>query len=246
MWFSAMTRQDDIFEGRPLMRWRDPVATVDEVREIARRQGTGLRQDQIEEIVGRFLDRLRDPAGLASLKRELENRYQELYRTSSIACFFRDPFGVRKWTDYAGRGTGFALVFDMTIPWVFEGAIDMEPTQWAPFPVNYVPRDRRPIIELKIAPAEPRASFEDLERALLTKSDEWRDQQEERFVRVGIPASHVFFPPESLVGVILGHAMDEETQARFAALARVRKTPIEVYRSALSEQHFTLDFQRVF
>jgi hypothetical protein len=156
-------------------------------------------------------------------------RYSRLFRASSILSLFRDPSVQRNWSDYASQGAGYGAVFDFREPWPVESALGLEMLA-VPFPVNYVPADDPPAIRIAVAPMDPDEGFKDIEAALLTKSDEWSMQNEERLFRIGIGEGHVHFPHASLRAMLIGYASSGETQARIIGLCQGRPVPIPVFR----------------
>jgi hypothetical protein len=156
-------------------------------------------------------------------------RYSRLFRESSILSLFRDPSVQRNWNDYATQGTGFGAVFDFREPWPLESAHGLNMLA-VPFPVNYVPADEPPTIRIEVAPVNGDEGFDDIETALLTKSDEWATQQEERLLRVGIGPGHVDFPAASLRAMLVGYASSQETQDHILELSQRRPDPIPVFR----------------
>jgi hypothetical protein len=245
MWFSSIGRQDDIFEGRPLFGWREAPPTLEELKEVVRRQSPDLSVQDTEAIAYDFFHKTQDPVLYEAAKRNFERRFRDIYQASSIACFFTDPFGVRNWLNYADRGRGYGLLFDLSIQWRFEAAEGMGQSDWVPIEVDYVARDARPKIELAFGPSDPLNAFSDIQGALLTKSDEWRDQKEERFVRVGIPNGYVLFPPESLKGLLLGHDIESTNREKLIELVRERPMPIAVFETRVSDQHLAIELRPV-
>ena len=243
MWFSDISNQDDIFEGQPRFRWRTQVDLLGDLTRLATRQAHVSDGAVATQIAEDYFRRLQDPVELAGAQRAMQERYAGIYRSSSIACFFRNPFEPRHWHAYADRGRGYGLIFDFTRPWRFEGFHGFGPAEAVPFELDYVPPMQRPIIELAFAPSEP--SFDDIRRALLTKSDAWREQREERLIRVGVPPGHVAFPPESLKAVVLGHQILPDRRDHLVHLAARRDIPIAIYQARPSAEHLALELVEV-
>src|SRR5690606_989090 len=147
----------------------------------------------------------------------------------SILSLFRDPTIQRNWSDYATQGAGFGAVFDFREPWPLESAQGLNILA-VPFPVDYVPADEPPIIQIRVHPVHKDEGFDDIKVALLTKSDEWRSQREERLFRIGIGQGHVEFPAESLRAMLVGYAALKETEELIVDLCRTRHVPIPVFR----------------
>lgn len=211
LWFSGVEYQDDIFEGRPLFSWADPAWTRKSVRALVMSRDRGFRPWEREQVVNRMIARLESPDALAKMKSQIESGLSETYIRSSIASFFRDASVQRNWSDYASRGQGFGVAFDFSVPWHYESAVGLGVTPMVPFPVAYVDPMERPRIELSFRGVDRAAGFEDVEKGLLMKSNEWAGQAEERLFRIGIPAGSVEFPRDSLAGVALGYAASDAT-----------------------------------
>lgn len=230
VWFSNVRSQDDIFEGRPLFAWTADLPSDHELTLMSRRQMPGANAADIQRVAQHIRSRIRDPIIREEVIRGVEREHTELYERSSILSFFKDATLQRYWAQYANNGRGYALAFDFSIPWRFESAPGMGVQDWAPFPVRYVFRTNRPTITLSLCRTTPQAAFSQLEQALLTKSEEWLEQQEERLIRLGIPAGHVSFPAPSLVALIVGYNTSDEDLAALRALVGQRATELPIFR----------------
>lgn len=245
LWFSSITDQDDIYEGRPLFRWREQPVELEAVRELSRRHLPWQPDHVVEAHVELVMARMGNPRIAQLTRNEYQAALTELYGSSSIACFFRDPVRQGHWASYADRGRGYGLVFDFSHPWNMVTARDMEPIEAVPFPVTYVPLLQRPVIELSFEPTDPGSAFEDLKAALLSKSDEWFHQQEERIFRAGIPAGHVIFPPDSLRALILGYAMNAEDRESVLAAVAARRSPLALFEVVPGAEDYRLELRAV-
>jgi hypothetical protein len=244
IWFSSIRNQDDGFEGDPKVEWRGGFPSEDQVLGLARR----MLQDEEEarQQAHRILDRLANPVVFEQMKVDLKARIKDLYAESSITSFFRDPLRAGFWDQYSDRGKGYGLIFNMATPWHFIAMLDTSPNKWVPFEVAYVPPLDRPSIPVDATRVTPEAGFDDIKTALLTKSDEWAAQREERFIRVGIPNGLVDFPPDSLRAVVLGHDISGEDKKTILKLAAKRSNRISVFSSVRSPQYYALDLRRIF
>ncbi len=243
LWFSSVKSQDDWFEGRPRFAWPQEAVTYQQILELARRHCRSQVAAQRE--ADRIFAEIQDPRVLAERKAKLQAEHENLYAESSIASFFRNPLIAGHWAQYASRGQGYGLVFNLALPWTFVGARGEPPSRWAPFPVSYVAPTQRPCLHLQIGPSNPTAAFEELRGALLTKSSEWSNQREARFIRVGVPAGLVTFPPTSLRALVLGYDMDEVDKRTMLDLTAQRPEKLEIYQSRHSQEHYALELERI-
>ena len=99
------------------------------------------------------------------------------------------------WSHYADSHSGVCLIFDWN-----------EPFFAAAQPVAYA--QRRPIINPVFD-----SNDEMLSHALLTKSAQWSYEPEWRIVHYRHGAGSYEFPPEALLGVILGPQISKENRA---------------------------------
>jgi len=246
IYFTPASAQDDIYEGRPRFRWRATPTSHEEVVELVRRNAPQLARPERRRQVAQMLKKVRDSNQYEAMKHSFVERYASVYRDSSIVSFFKDPARQSFWaTGYADQGHGYGLVFDFgAVPWPLRVGTDLQIVA-VPFPVVYI-RPPRPEIELAFAPADPEASFRDIEAALLTKSDEWRWQGEERLIRLGIPADHARFPAQSLRALILGYRLDPDERTLLRRLAKERAIELPVFQAFANEEGgFALHLRRI-
>jgi hypothetical protein len=241
IWFSDLARQDDIFEGRPLFRWEESNVTREELLAMSRRQDPSLPRDAREHLVDYMFARYSDPTERAIMKGWVEVDTEALYANSSVCCFFRNPCEPRFWSEYADRHRGYSLIFDFSIPWRMQCFRDHQAIQIAPMPVRYVDGFHRPVVTLTLSVRSGEEGFRELEKALLSKSEQWSDQREYRIVRVGMEAGHVEFPPGSLVGLALGHRMEQIHKDRLYALRAERKLSLPFYESPPSRTLYGME-----
>lgn len=244
IWFSSVQEQDDRFEGRPLFEWDCTPPDPKRILELSRKKTASEAEAKRE--TRRILGLLADPITQEWVKYDIEQALSRLFSESSIVSFFRSPFIQNDWYRYSDQGRGYGLVFDLSIPWIFQGAEGFPSKPWVPFRVEYVPNIRRPCIQLRLGPADPRESFDDVTKALLTKSADWSAQREERFIRVGVPAGHVRFPPESLRAIVFGDRINDTNRQHILSLARTRSTPLPVFETRESRKHFSMDLVPIY
>lgn len=242
IWFSDVRALDDAYEGRPQFVWADALPTRVDLLDLSFRQASHVPLfDRLVMVDGMLRDIL-DPNISPIIMAQMENETRNIYDRSSICCFNRNPRSQRFWGQYANNGTGYALLFDFRYPWLMQSFMEAPPIAMVPFPVTYVEGMDRPRLELSLARSE-RRGFEDIEIALLSKSSEWRDQAEERIIRVGIPGGYVRFNPISLSAVILGYHSEQfaERRSRLIRVCQEREIPIYLARLTLGSYELRLD-----
>lgn len=229
IWFGSVASQDDIFEGAPHFVADPNSLDLETITRLVARNMVGASSSDVDAFASRMFADLSDPAIFAERIGLMIERYGQLFRGSSILSLFRSPTVQRNWSDYASRGAGYGAVFDFRVPWPLEGAKGII-VPAVPFPVEYVPADDPPVIRVRAAPVYGGEGFEDIKVAMLTKSDEWESQGEERLFRVGVGPGHVEFPAASLRAMLVGYAMTEEAEKHMLELCRSRSVPIPVFR----------------
>lgn len=242
LWFSSVMDQDDRFEGHPRVQWSQAAPTYEQILGYCRRNhrpAIGANRE-----ANRIWKNLSNPETAKAVREQITDRIAKLFGDSSIASFLSRPFNPRNWWDYADRDRGWGVVFDLTLPWRFEGHAG-EWGRWPPFDVQYVSAVSRPSIELDYSIWSDREGFEAIQAALLTKSKEREEQKERRFVRVGVKAGLVSFPSGSLRAVLLGADIATENRERMLKLARSRPVRLPVFQMRQSVEHFALDLDLV-
>lgn len=245
IWFSYISQQDDIFEGRPLFRWKDSKVTRAELLAMSHRQAPHLSHAERESAVDNMFAKCQDRLERQIIEGWVEIDTEALYASSSICCFFRNPCEPRFWTEYADRHRGYALLFDFSRVWRMQAFRGHVAINVVPMPVQYVDALHRPTVTLSLSTSGGDEAFEELEKALLTKSSGWANQGEFRIVRVGIGAGHVQFPAASLVGVVLGHQIDDADRRALAELRDARDLPLPFYEACPSGTSYGMDLRPI-
>lgn len=229
IWFGSVSSQDDIFEGRPTFCADPHDVDLNSIVALAHRQMLGATAQEVQVAAQKMFAELSDPEIFEHRSQALFEKYGDIFRQSSILSLFRDPAVQRNWHEYAAQGAGYGAVFDFREPWQYECAPGLNGV-WAPEPVIYVPAEEPPVIEIQVAPVDHDEAWKDIEIALLTKSDEWANQREERLFRVGIGPGHVTFPPSSLRAILLGYNCADATEAHIVHLCQNRREPLPVFQ----------------
>jgi hypothetical protein len=128
------------------------------------------------------------------------------------------------WSHYAAGHTGLCLKFEATNRTPFFGRA---------LPVSYV--SSYPEISVTDSAETQIDAF------LLTKAADWKYEEEYRIIDHAHGSGNKFFPPELLVGVILGARMPIEDKRAVVEWAGARKPYIEVLQASVSPESFSLD-----
>ena len=244
IWFGSVSSQDDIFEGNPPFTADPNDVNFESIAALAKRQMPDASMSEIQRVAQQIFDELSEHETFERRSKALFERYGSIFRRSSILSFFRDPTVQRNWNEYATQGMGYGIVFDFRQPWRFEAAPGLDGV-WVPEPVEYVPAEEPPVIKIQVAPVGGDEARRDIEIALLTKSDEWANQREERLFRVGIGPGHVTFPPKSLRAILLGYNCTDDTKARIARLCERRPIPLPIFQVQVNPPSRRLRFLRL-
>jgi hypothetical protein len=147
---------------------------------------------------------------LTNIRRDIEsgNFAKSLIRDIGVCCLSRTATDILMWSHYAGFHRG--LVIEFAVPRTGSRA-DMA-TLLISLPVRY--SSKRPRIDL----SEGIDSFEQLERSLLTKAEQWRYEQEERVIVPGRPPGiYAYDRDRQLISVVAGMSMPSNDFARLRA-----------------------------
>jgi hypothetical protein len=155
------------------------------------------------------------------------NAFQALYnRMMAIAvgvyCVSTKCDDVLMWAHYADSHTGVCLEFD--------GLSDL---MGRAHPINYV-ADRPSISPYRDS------HLTMMERALLTKAEQWRYEFEWRLLREEGPAV-VRFEPANLTGIIIGALAPVGTVEKIRTWSRERHVPIRLSRAMVDHKQFQLN-----
>ena len=164
-------------------------------------------------------------------------------RNCAIFCASRTPSNLLMWAHYAEKHRGAVLGFHPDV------ARDSMLTQIAPVAYS----DRRPSLlddSNLLARPTPESAAAANRRLYLTKSSEWRYEQELRLfipgdVKAGQDATFKHFYATELVEVYLGCRMSGEIRGRVTELARRLNAEVRVFSVSLAKRKFALDMSPV-
>ncbi|MFH1599821.1 MAG: hypothetical protein ABIJ73_08550 [Pseudomonadota bacterium] len=242
IYMGGIRAQDDIYEGHP--RFSEPSPTVRaDLLKLAKRQMPSASSSEVEDEVDRIMRRLSDEDTRSNAVKEIKLQLDAQIGQSSILSFFRVTTDQRNWSEYGERGKGHAFVFDFRHPWFMQCAVGMEPIDAVPFPIKYIPEGGAPEIPIKFGPTDKEEGWQDIEAALLTKSNRWADQREERLIRHGIGEGLVEFHPQSLKAVVLGYDAPRDDEEMFRELCSQRAGEIQLFRLRADRESWRLHLE---
>lgn len=236
--------QDDIYEGHPRFSAPGPTVRADLLR-LANKQMSSASPSEIEAEVDRIMKRLSDEDTRINAVKDIKLHLDAQIGQSSILSFFRVITDQRNWSEYGERGKGHAFVFDFRHPWFMQCAVGMEPINAVPFEIRYIPEGGAPVIPIKFGPTDKEEGWQDVEAALLTKSNRWADQREERLIRHGIGEGFVEFPPQSLKAVVLGYDASRDDEEIFRELCSQRAEEIQLFRLRADREGWRLHLESI-
>jgi hypothetical protein len=144
-------------------------------------------------------------------------------RQSAITCFAEAGDVALMWAHYANSHSGVCFVFQERL----------EPNRFLAYDVFYSPE--RPKVDL--------ANLRDIEtfkKTILVKDESWSYEREHRMFDYRSGAGVRPFPPECLLGVILGARMSGDDEAYILDLVARRSIPLKVSRASLHPTQFSL------
>ena len=155
------------------------------------------------------------PRMIADMRRALEEGEfaKGMLREVGVVSLSKNPRSILMWSHYAQFHQGFVIEFRIPILGLREDLLLAE-QRLLPFPVKY--RKSRPHVNVAL----PQNSHF-LDDILLTKSVEWRHEEEERVLdKDRGPGIHKYRRNEILSGVIAGMRMREDNRAHLESVVR--------------------------
>lgn len=224
---------NDPFDCRP--HYQTEAIILDAIknkRHILRRAGNdmGLSPAKRIQYKNQFIANLRKSIKSGAFQSRMNARF-------GIVCLSRRPLNILMWSHYANEHKGFLI--ELKIP-VFGPIWEHSmPNEWL-IPHKIIYSKKRPMI----GPVghDPQAEFE---QHSLTKSLDWRYEQEERvFDHIRGPGIHSYRRNEILCSVIAGMRMEPPEYKKLGAIInatnQTNDTNISLYKVKEVEGTFTL------
>tara|TARA_B100000965_G_scaffold402376_1_gene428180 strand:- start:937 stop:1704 length:768 start_codon:yes stop_codon:yes gene_type:complete len=140
-----------------------------------------------------------------------------------IFSLTKNPGDILMWSHYANSHEGFCLEFAEANEFIARAQqIRYSDTYPEVNPINQSDEER-------------------LFRALLTKSDHWKYEQEWRIIEYETGPGVKTFPSEILHGVIFGCRMTDKNKVRIREWCDGRKQPVKFYQAKERQREYALD-----
>ena len=216
IWFSDPNELNDPFELRPIVDIGKPGGErkqlKDWVKDSFRKRGVGW--GQAEKETKKVMQKLIDDPEL------LRNLYLKQLRNVGVYCLTEDPTNILMWAYYGNGHKGYCLQFKPS-----------EDTHFCEhlFKVHY--STSYPLIK-----PWTRNFDETGEQSLCVKSIEWEHECEWRLFQRG--CGHNEFPPQILVGIIIGCKMNPTHQDLIKQWCNERKPSINVSFTDIDKKEY--------
>ena len=157
----------------------------------------------------------------------LTDEYKLLLSRAGVYCLSGKNDNLLMWGHYGDKHRGYCLEFS-TKP---EGSFFSNAEE-----VRY--RRNYPVVKMFTAD-----KYDWGKESFLTKSVDWGYEEEWRLTSK--QPGHLDFPPETLIGLILGCRMPETDRQQIIAWNAVRQPSIKIYEAAMYEREFKLQIRPV-
>jgi hypothetical protein len=157
----------------------------------------------------------------------LTDAYELLLSRAGVYCLSKKNDNLLIWAHYSDKHKGYCLEFS-TEP---EGSFFSNAEE-----VRY--KRNHPIVKMF---TEDKLEWG--KESFLTKSTDWSYEEEWRLTSK--KPGHIDFPPETLVGLILGCRMQDTEQQQILAWNARRHPPVKIYQAVMHEREFKLNIHDV-
>lgn len=242
VWFSTPDRFNDPFEGRPVI-----VANPDYrpsralMMKLAAKNMPGATRNERRRAASQQMQAYDDPHYRRARSEELRRRMLNLFQGSSIACFTPKATDIRMWSYYASKHQGYCVGFSFDEPWIWEDSHDRSRVRLWPMSVTY--STIYPVIDADADWDDPKEQEILFDKAVLSKAEEWKSEDEWRCVRSGEPAGPQPYPPSALREVIFGARIDPGYRATLIELVLSRHSPVNMFDAVMAPDRFEIRLQ---
>jgi len=220
---------NDPFDCRPSFTLE---ATRQEMKEdyirLSRKYGHKLsRKEMRKNIKDMFADPERDPRRLIVPARMQDEETEYLTKRVGVLCMSAVNDDILMWSHYADCHKGICIEFDGENKFMAHA----QKVQYAPERKAINPyRDDKKV---------------SMEKALLTKSDHWKYENEWRLIRYEQGPGTVDFRPENVTGVIFGAHVEPATIKKVQGWIKSRVSPVtvELYRARADRKMFQIHIE---
>jgi len=237
--FTQPEEFNDPFELRPVLRFphddRSLYSTLDDNFESFLAFGK-TKQEEIKELTKSIVTSER------FTKKLNETHYKTANKSIGVLCLTKNSDNLLMWAHYANSHRGFVVELDSENSF-FKQDLDDK---------NLMGKLKKVIYNNE----RPSESFENMniENAYLTKSEEWKYEEEYRMFASFKRASevknnniHLYkFTPDVIMSVYCGVSMSEKNKEKIKKIvAHEHLQHINLFQSEISEQHFKLEFNSI-
>jgi hypothetical protein len=225
LYFAKPVAFNDPFDCRPSFSMEAPKAQLRRYYEglYSRHEpmmGRAARRAESKQIAR---DPRRNPASPQNLADFKKSYHESVTDRIGLVCLSEVADDLLMWSHYADSHRGICLAFD----WQTEFFSQAQPVIY---------QKTRPHVNPIFQTHE-----EMLEHALLTKSDHWKYEKEWRIIQYRKGAGAYKFPPEALVGVILGSQISPADRALVVGWLAARQVPASLFQASLSDVAFSVN-----
>jgi Protein of unknown function (DUF2971) len=227
LYFPKPTTFNDPFDCLPSFNLEATVTEVIRYYEnaISRRKPNAPGHQITSEALAFFYEPGGNPNDPGYLKRAQQLHAQHVQETIGILCLSETANDILMWSHYADFHKGVCLQFDGQSTF-FANAHQ----------VNYLVE--RP----RVNPFRD-STEQVMEAVLLGKAKHWSYEKEWRLIQyVGGPKAYKF-PPEALVGLVLGACISPQDKQLVLGWLKERKAPIKVLQAVISDKSYEIECQ---
>lgn len=219
LWWSAPADFNDPYDCAPSAIFDgSPLKQKAYVSRVVRDHGGGTRLDRRRAKASALRRRP------SEIEKGLEELQQQMRRDIGVCCLGEEADHMLMWAHYADSHRGICLQFKTGFPELHFSLA---------FPVSYSPD--RPVISI-VRKQTDRL----MEQVLLTKAAFWSYEREWRMIDQKNGPGLKPFPPASLVGVILGSAMNQSDVAEVRSWITHSNPTIRLKQARLDSREYRL------
>lgn len=161
----------------------------------------------------------------ALMKRELESAIVNQLKNTGVYCLSAKNDDILMWSHYADGHKGFCLEFEGSTDKTFLKRAKQVNYQKELLIINYFDKNWLP-------------------KVLLTKSEQWRYEEEWRIIQVDGPGEYGI-PEGVLSGIVFGCQMPQNHKNKIIAWSKKRKSPLCFYQAQIKKSEFGLDIVKL-
>ena len=225
IYLTDATNLNDPFECRPLLTFHESSIKRERfLKNLTKYKFPSADKKTIKKLMKGKKSKLTDPVFL-------KKTYEHFISTVGVYCLSEKNDGLLMWSHYSDSHRGICIEFD---------ASKKRTLFWEALKVSYPDRNDLPIVNIMgLAEGEG----EEFQKALLTKSDHWKYEEERRVLKYeqdGGPGKYLF-SPELLTGVILGARMPAKDKEILVDWIEDYPADINIFQAELKNGKYQVD-----